>query len=219
MTKRTILIMVLITAIAITGVGLAVVYTGTTHTSSPVSYDAATVDVTNRNGSQADSISFSGPEYDSSGSTNVTYTIHSSTVNIESYKLTLSDNMYVRAAVIMDDPRSWWMIDSIVVTVYQDTSCTQVAGTYEWSPLDEAAPGVGDTWASWTNDDVIWVADVPPAVLLRTTDANYLKVSITFRDCSITLNSNEAPSGSTLDAFLDMSGKIVFSAGATDPMS
>ena len=140
-------------------------------------------------------------------------------MDIDDYKLTLSDNTYVRAAVLMNDPRSWFMIESIVITVYQNTACTQAVGTYTWAPTGEAAPGVGDTWASWMNEDVVWTADVPPALQLTTTDANYLDIEITFRSCSITLNSNETPQGSTLDAFLNMSGRIVFSAGTTDPMT
>ena len=108
---------------------------------------------------------------------------------------------------------------SIVITVYQDTECTHIAGTYEWAPSDATAPGPGDTWASWIDDGDIWVADVPPAIQLNTTYANYLDIEIVFRDCSITVNSNEAPEGSTLDAFLDVAGKIVFSAGTTDPMT
>lgn len=219
MMKRTIAVMVLVTLIAVTGIGIAAVYTGTTHTSSPVSYDGVTVDVTNRNDSTATSITFSGPEYSKTGSTNVTYTVSADTVNIDDYKLALSDNSYVRAMVIMDDPRSWWMIDSIVITVYRDSGCTQVAGTFEWSPSDAAAPGVGDTWASWMDEDEVWVADVSSAVQLRSLDANYLDIDITFRDCSITVNSNETPEGSTLGAFLNMSGRIVFSASLTDPMS
>ena len=219
MTKRAILAMVLVTAIAITGAGLAAVYTGTTHTSSPVSYDGITVDVTNRDGTAAESITFTGPEYNVSGSTNVTYTVYSSTVHIDDYKLILSDNMYVRAAVLINDPRSWWIIDSIVITVYQDTACTQTVGTYEWSPSDEAAPGVGDTWASWMDDDVVWVADVPPAIQLRTNYANYIDIDITFRACTLEVNSGETPQGSTLGAFLNMSGRIVFSAASNDPMA
>ena len=43
MMKRTIAVMILVTAIALTGIGLAAVYTGTTHTSSPVNYDGITV--------------------------------------------------------------------------------------------------------------------------------------------------------------------------------
>lgn len=219
MTKRTIAAMILIATIAFTGFGLATVYTGTTHTSSPVSYDDMTVDILNRNGTEASSIVFSGPGYTKTGSSDVTYTITGETVNINNYKLSLSDNAYVRATVIMDDPRSWWMIDSIVITVYQDTECTHIAGTYEWAPSDATAPGPGDTWASWIDDGDIWVADVPPAIQLNTTYANYLDIEIVFRDCSITVNSNEAPEGSTLDAFLDVAGKIVFSAGTTDPMT
>ncbi len=219
MTKHAILAMIIIAAIAAAGIGFAAVYTGTTHTSSPVDYDSLTIDVVNRNGTQAGSITFLGPEYETSGSTDVTYTVHADTVSIEDYKLSISDNAYVRAAVLMDDPRSWWMIDSIIITVYQDSSCTQIVGTYEWNPSDAAAPGQGDTWASWIDTGDIWVADVPPALQLRTSDANYLDVDITFRDCSITLNTNETPQGSTLDAFLNMSGRIVFSAGETDPMA
>jgi hypothetical protein len=217
--KRAIAVMIVITLIAVAGVGLAAVYTGTTHTSSPVSYEDVTIDVTNRDGSGASAITFTGPEYNSSGSNDVTYTVYSDTVNIDDYKLTLSDDMYVRAAVLMDDSRSWWMIDSIVITVYQDTSCTQAVGTYEWHPTSAAAPGVGDTWASWMDYGDVWVADVPSALLLRTSYANYVDIDITFRSCTITVNSNETPEGSTLGAFLNMSGRIVFSAAADDPMA
>lgn len=209
--------------LSIAGVGFAITYSGTVSTTSNVDYDGYTINILNDAGTQVSSeITFRGPDYTAPaaepGETERIFsneshaTLQTPDATISGYKLSLNKNMTVTAMIIMNDDRSWWVVESITISVYRDANRTQLNGTYTWDPTTAAASA--EQWASWTDSgDVVWTQGVQ-SLNLTATDANALTVEIRYRTDSIAVNE----SADNPDGLFDMGGKIVFT-GKEPPTS
>ena len=210
---RRILILAIAAAavLSVAGIGFAVTYSGTALTTSTIEYDGYRINILNDDESQiSGALTFDGPDYTAPpagpGENTRTYTITASETHIDDCKLSLNKDMNVSAMIVMDDDRSWWLIDSITVRVYSDANRTQLKGSYVWEPTSAAASN--ESWASWTDTgDVVWTQGVQ-SIDLISTDANALIVTIVYRTDSITISTSE--NSDDPDLLFDMGGKIVF---------
>ena len=200
-----------IAVISVAGVGYALAdYTGIIHSTSNVTYDGYSIDIYDRSGDAAISqnITFSLP---SSSVTVVdetqTLTVHQSTVNIESYKIVLNRNMNVTAMIVLDDVSSWWFIDSITVTVYSDAACYNPKASESWSPGSVLASShIYDSQAySYTSEAENFSNTVSLGELIYT-EANYLKISVTYKEKTIDAYTSEFGGNYSFA----LSGKLVF---------
>lgn len=197
------------------GIGYAVnSYSGTTTSTSPVIYDGYSINIVNRSDdtllTEGIELTNAEPDKDDSVAGFITYSIGGDPDSIESYRLKVSRDMDVAAMVIFDDARSWWLIDTISITVYKDNACQTVAGSYSWTPAGSSASGYD--WASWATGGTVWVPDFSHTVRLLSNDANYLDVEISYRTAEITVSTSE--NAENPDAFLALHGKIVFTGTA-----
>lgn len=180
------------------GIGYAVTYTGVTETTSELGYEKYSVSLTNAQGGVvSEPIAFDGPTCTTETvDTLKTITVTGTTATATGYQIKVecpsTQTLNVRAKLVMEDQRSWAIIDRISFTVTSgDTN------TYTWQP----------TGSSW-NDASISLGNMSPSNTYDLTITVVYK-SIVFTD----IISTET------DDFLDLTGmKVILAGSVHDPI-
>ena len=214
-----------ILCISAAGIGYAAVitYTGTTYSQSDINAEGYKIEIVNTDGTTVTgAIVLDGPSVSEPSETDGV-TITGSTQNSSVYKLKLTvptnvNSMKVRAKVVLENPMSWSIIDSIVIGVYATSTPNpanpSIGRTYCYTldtPSDELpTTGTVNGENAWT-----WTDDVSELMELSKDNSNYLLVTVNYKS-SVTL---PYIAGDNL-SFTDITGmKIWFVAATTDPMS
>ena len=193
-------LVIAVAAVALTsivGVGFAVVtYTATTVSSdNTVDYIGHTVDVVDSNGAPIQSsLLIAGPTVSGSGTENEII-VSASTTTISGYKVRVNadqgEELYVRCWVLLDDARSWVIIDNITLTITISENETRT--------VNFLASGV---------------SSVPSDSILLAAGSYSFTFAITYSAKTLLLAEDEDV------GFLNLSGsKLVFMVGDTDPLS
>ena len=197
--KRSLLTVIAVSVIiaSVAGIGFAATYTATTVSNdNTVEYYGNTVEFVNLNGDPVgNSLAIAGPTVIPVGNE---YEVTANTVWINNYKIKINaeDNssLYIRCCMILDDIRSWAIIQNVSLTVNDGTTDRNL------TLLD--------------NSTSTPVSSVASEAVSLPEGSHSFSLSVTYRH--LVFNPDyESDLG-----FLDLTGaKLVVVAGETDPLS